>query len=206
MPRLETGGPTSTHSVERALSDHDKLLSNSCLESICQTCPTDTARTGGLRKCLDHRAVEPCTSLACRCSCMMHLHPPQNRPRLPCPGTMDKSAEGSGGEQPPESSHPLPGCGFQIKTPFPGYVLRTTRGYRLQRLRRTQLPAPKGRGDTGLGDPGFRSAPPRAVAVSRVAARAGAGCLSGKGAPRGTTTDFRCRSSAMFWKLATGDW
>jgi len=33
-----------------------------------------------------------------------------------------------------------PGCGFKIDTAFPGCVLRTTRGYRLQRLRR------KGRG------------------------------------------------------------
>jgi hypothetical protein len=30
-----------------------------------------------------------------------------------------------------------PGCGFHFDTPFPGCVLRTTRGYRLQRLRRT---------------------------------------------------------------------
>jgi hypothetical protein len=43
-----------------------------------------------------------------------------------------------------------PGCGFTIDTPFPGCVLRTTRGYRLQRLRRTNLrdrtPPPPGGG------------------------------------------------------------
>jgi hypothetical protein len=131
--------------------------------------------------------------------CMpMQLHdaspPPTKPPPAALSGNHGQVGRRVGGEQPPESSHPRPGCGFQIKTPFPGYVLRTTRGYRLQRLRRTQLPAPKGRGDTGWGDPGFPSAPPRAVAVRRVAARVAVGCLSGKGAPKGTTTDFKGRS------------
>jgi hypothetical protein len=39
--------------------------------------------------------------------------------------------------------------------------------------------APLGRGVVGRGDPGFRSAPPWAFAVRRVAARAGVGCMSG---------------------------
>jgi hypothetical protein len=42
-----------------------------------------------------------------------------------------------------------PGCGYTIDTPSPGCVLRTTRGYRLQRLRRTNLrdrPPPPGGG------------------------------------------------------------
>jgi hypothetical protein len=34
----------------------------------------------------------------------------------------------------PDLRTPL-GCGFHFDTPFPGCVLRTTRGYRLERLR-----------------------------------------------------------------------
>ncbi len=41
------------------------------------------------------------------------------------------------GLQTPGSSHPA-GVRIPFSTPFPGCVLRTTRGYRLQRLRRTQ--------------------------------------------------------------------
>ncbi len=57
--------------------------------------------------------------------------------------------------------------------------------------------APLGRDVMRWGDPGFRSAPPRAVAVRRVAARAGAGCMSGGCVPKGTTADFRCQSPAV---------
>lgn len=52
--------------------------------------------------------------------------------------------------------------------------------------------APLGRGVVRWGLPGFRSAPPRAVAVRRVAARAGAGCI-----PKGSTAGS---------VLGTGDW
>jgi hypothetical protein len=39
--------------------------------------------------------------------------------------------------------------------------------------------APLGRGVMGRADPGFRSAAPWAIAVRRVAARSGPGCMSG---------------------------
>jgi hypothetical protein len=57
--------------------------------------------------------------------------------------------------------------------------------------------APLGRDVLGWGDPGFRSAPPWAFSVRRVAARAGAGCISGGCVPKGTTADFRCQSPAV---------
>jgi hypothetical protein len=47
--------------------------------------------------------------------------------------------------------------------------------------------APLGRGGVGWGDPGFRSAPPWAIAVRRVAARAGAGCRFGGIVPKETS-------------------
>ena len=155
MPRLETGGPTSTHSVERALKDKHNLLSNRFLEEQYQPHPTDTAHTRGLQSCPHHRAVKPCMNPARRCSCTMQSLPPQNRPGTSVRERCTRQPK-SRGSQPPDSSPPLRGCGFQIDTPFPGCVLRTTQGYRLQRLRRTQLPAPKGQPAKG-GTPGTTS-------------------------------------------------
>jgi hypothetical protein len=74
--------------------------------------------------------------------------------------------------------------GWDARSGIPG-VRFATPGYRLQRLRRSAYKAgyeaaPRlGEVSWGGGAPGFRSAPPWVLAVRRVAARAGAGCMSG---------------------------
>jgi hypothetical protein len=104
-----------------------------------------------------HPGLSPCVALR------------RGRPRDACPGRCDARScpEGATGDSPgwnpgdhatqrppcPERAHGT-GCAW---SPF----------------------APLGRGGMGWGAPGFRSAPPRAVAVRRVAARAGARCMSG---------------------------
>ena len=81
------------------------------------------------------------------------------QPRVP--GTQGATYRGSGCRL--TNLGTPPGCGFQINTPFPGCVLRTTRGYLLQRLRRTPF-CKLGTGDWQLP---FKLQPPPHADIPR---------------------------------------
>ncbi len=208
MPRLETGGPTSTHSVERALNDKHNLLSNRGLKDKNQTHPTDTAHPRGLQTCPHHRAVKPCMNPARRCSCTMQSLPPQNRLGTSVRERCTRQPK-SRGLQPPDSLHPLRGGGFQIETSFPGCMLRTTQGYRLQRLRRTHLTAPKGQPAKARGGtPGtWRGVTQGSAPLHRLGYRRAPSCGEGgrrmsvrERRPKGTTTDPESGSWNRRWR------